>query len=99
MLQIVYGRDPYYSTCRRLNGFGCMIKINSTQGCTVECFQTEQQAQDAAAVQACETYISATDEELVQAKVKRRDPSSDKEVYIPDADHTISGGVSRWPEI
>jgi hypothetical protein len=83
----------YYSIYRPLNGFSCMIEINTTQGYTVEGFQTEQQAKDAAAVQACETYISAANEELVQANVKRRDPSSDKEVYIPDAHHTISGEV------
>jgi hypothetical protein len=65
MLQIVpWQRSLTTLYIRPRNCFRCITEINITQGYTVEGFQTEQQAKDAAAVQARETYISAADEEL-----------------------------------
>ncbi|CAN9124138.1 unnamed protein product [Alternaria alternata] len=86
---LFHGRDPYYFSEWHVEGYYCMIKINDTHGCTVSGHETEQKAKEAAAAKVCEMYISHADEVLTLDKMTRRDPGSDKEVFIPQSDHDI----------
>ena len=86
---LFHGRDPYYFSEWHVEGYYCMIKINDTHGCTVSGHETEQKAKEAAAAKVCEMYISHADEVLTLDKMTRRDPGSDKEVFIPQNDHDI----------
>jgi hypothetical protein len=88
---LFHGQDPHYYTERRDDGYCCMIRINIKHGwhCMVSGYEIEQQAKDAAAAKACEMHISRADEMLTLDTMKRRDPSSDKELYIPYDSHVL----------
>jgi hypothetical protein len=96
--KIFHDQDPEYSISRGVHGYDCLVKINSIHGYRVSGYRTEQQARDAATARACETYISATDENLMIGCAGRRDPSSDKEVCIPPINCQDRGEVTVWPE-
>jgi hypothetical protein len=95
---LFYGRDPYYWAQWHVDGYYCMIQINDTHYYRVSGYETEQQAKEAAAAKVCEMYISRADEVATLATMPGRDPSSDKELHIPEDCHETPDMVMRWPK-
>jgi tetratricopeptide (TPR) repeat protein len=95
---LFYGRDPYYWPQWHIDGYYCMIQINDTHYYRVSGYETEQQAKESAAAKVCERYISRADEVATLATMPRRDPSSDKELHIPENCHETPDMIMRWPK-
>jgi hypothetical protein len=93
----MHGQEPRYSTSYGLSGFTCTVMISNTQVSTASGYETDYQAIDAAAAKAIKTYVSVRETNIVMELLGRPDPSSDKEVYIPDLDEECMAATDDTP--